>query len=78
MKTIMPNWFVYKMITTIGSSVGVIFLQEVQLPQLKLFLNEPTEVVYVEMICGSHESFPFSANTTVECKYQGYETFPCT
>jgi hypothetical protein len=78
MKTRVPDWFVCKMITKTGSSVGLVFLQELQLPQLKLFLNEPTEVVYVEMICGSCASFPFSANTAVECKSQEYETFPCT
>jgi hypothetical protein len=78
MKTRVPDWFVCKMITMTGSSVGLVFLQELQLPQLKLFLNEPTEVVYVEMICGSCASFPFSANTAVECKSQEYETFPCT
>jgi hypothetical protein len=78
MKSRVPDWFLCKMITKTGSSVGLVFLQALQLPLLKIFLDEPTEVVYVEMICGSRESFPFSANTAVECKSQEYETFPCT
>jgi hypothetical protein len=69
MKTRLPDWFLYKMITKTGSSVGLVFLQELQLPRLKLFLDEPIEVVYVGMIFGSCESFPFFTNIAVKFKY---------
>jgi hypothetical protein len=66
------------MTTKTWSSVGPVFLQELHLQRLKLFLDELIEVVFVEMICGNRESFAFSTNIIVECKFQEYVTFPYT